>query len=255
MATIDRHATVPLLCGVALGIVDFAAQKLLPYPWANLANSSAVWAVLAFAMAYALRGSVLRSVVGAIVMLVVAVPAYYLTATAVQDDALSNVWATTALLWMFFGVLAGAVFGVAAAWARDGAVAPDSAGARDHVSVAHGTAVPDGAGARAGGPGPDGARAQVPDGAVARDGGWRDKWVRGGWRGVVGVALPAAVLLAEAARLARRDETATAVIEAVLAVVVLILAGRTWRRRGLGGAVAVPLALLGFAGFQVAGFA
>ncbi|UQU65140.1 DUF6518 family protein [Couchioplanes caeruleus] len=196
MATIDRHATVPLLGGVALGAVDLAAQKLLPYPWANLANSSAVWAVLAFAMAYRLRGGVLRSVGAAIVMLVVAVPVYYLTATVVQHDDVANLWASTALLWMFFGVLAGAVFGVAAAWARDG-----------------------------------------------------------GWRGVVGVALPAAVLLAEAVRLARRDEPATAIIEAVLAVAVVLLAGRTWRRRGLGAAVAVPLALLGFLGFQIAGFA
>lgn len=51
-------------------------------------------------------------------MLVVAVPSYYLAAAAIQDDALRAIVAPTSLLWMFFGVLAGVVFGVAGAWAR-----------------------------------------------------------------------------------------------------------------------------------------
>ncbi|PRY29027.1 hypothetical protein CLV70_107336 [Pseudosporangium ferrugineum] len=185
-----------VLGGILLGAVDFALQKLLGYPWANLANSAAVWAVAAFALGYRVRGGVLRAAVAAIVLLVVAVPVYYVTATVWQDDNLANAWAPTALLWMFFGVLAGAVFGPAGVWAR-----------------------------------------------------------LAGWRGAVGLALPGAVLFTEAVRLARRGEAATAVLEAVLGIVVIAAAGRTWRKRAIGLAVAVPLALLGFVGYQVGGFA
>ena len=34
--------------GLLLGSIDLIAQRTLPYPWANLANSSAVWAIGAF---------------------------------------------------------------------------------------------------------------------------------------------------------------------------------------------------------------
>jgi len=189
---------VSVAAGVALGAVDFALQKVLPYPWANLANSAAVWAVAAFALGYWLRTGALRAAIAASVLLVVAVPVYYVTATLVQNDDIANVWAPVSLVWMAFGVLAGVVFGIAGVWARGA-----------------------------------------------------------GWHRIVGAALPGAVLLAEAARLFRRGDDArwTALIELALGVLVIAMAARTARQRGASLAVAVPLAALGFAGFQLAGFA
>ncbi|MFI7596626.1 DUF6518 family protein [Actinoplanes sp. NPDC049681] len=189
-------AGVAVLGGVALGAADFALQKLLPYPWANLANSAAVWAVAAFALGYRVRGSAARAAVAATVLLVIAVPSYYLTAVLVQHDDLASVWGPASLLWMFFGVLAGILFGIAGRWTR------------------------------------------LPN-----------------WRGYVGIGLPGAVLFAEAARLLRRDLAATAAIEAALGVLVIAAAGRTWRQRAVGLAVAVPLALLGYLGYQTGGMA
>ena len=118
--TVDHRTlgAVSVAAGVALGAVDFALQKVLPYPWANLANSAAVWAVAAFALGYWLRTGPLRAAIAGSVLLVVAVPVYYVTATLVQHDNIANVWAPVSLVWMAFGVLAGVVFGVAGVWAR-----------------------------------------------------------------------------------------------------------------------------------------
>lgn len=121
MTDLGRAAGVTVAAGVLLGAADLLLQKTLPYPWADLANSSAVWAVLAFALGWALArggGSWRRSAAAGLVLLVLAVPSYYVTATLVQDDDLSNAWAPTGLLWMFFGVLAGPLFGAAGALTR-----------------------------------------------------------------------------------------------------------------------------------------
>ena len=108
---------VAVVGGVLLGAVDLIAQRELPYPWANLANSSAVWAVGAFAIGRwvgpALR---VRPALAGAVLLLVAVESYYLTATLVQNDALSNLWSPSTLLWLAFGVLAGVIFGTAGGW-------------------------------------------------------------------------------------------------------------------------------------------
>ncbi|WP_335991285.1 DUF6518 family protein [Glycomyces sp. MUSA5-2] len=104
--------------GVALGAVDLIAQRELPYPWANLANSSAVWAVGAFAVGAWVRAGRWRPAAAGVVLLVVAVEAYYLAATLIQHDDLANLWAPTSLVWMAFGVLAGTVFGTFGAWSR-----------------------------------------------------------------------------------------------------------------------------------------
>ncbi|MCD0444737.1 DUF6518 family protein [Glycomyces sp. A-F 0318] len=104
--------------GVALGAVDLVAQRALPYPWANLANSSAVWAVGAFAIGAWVRTGRWRPALAGVVLLVVAVESYYLAATLIQNDDLANLWAPTSLVWMAFGVLAGVVFGTFGAWSR-----------------------------------------------------------------------------------------------------------------------------------------
>lgn len=187
-------ALVSILAGVLLGVVDLLMQKSLPYPWANLANSSAIWAVLAFALGYWVRAPWWRSAVAGVVLLVLAVPSYYVAAAVIEDDDLANVWSATSLLWMFFGLVAGALFGTAGAWARTS-----------------------------------------------------------GWRQSVGIALPGAVLFAEAILLfpSRR---ATAVIEVVLGVVVILVVGRGIRQRLGGLALAVPLGVVGFVAFLIGGF-
>jgi len=68
---------VAFVAGVLLGVGDLLLQRNLPYPWANLANSSAVWAVAAFALGRWLRRDWRRSGVAGVTMLVVAVEAYY----------------------------------------------------------------------------------------------------------------------------------------------------------------------------------
>ncbi|WFE28386.1 DUF6518 family protein [Solwaraspora sp. WMMD791] len=196
-------AVVAVVGGFLLGFLDFVWIASMPYPFAELGNSSAVWAVAAFGFGYWVRTGWLRAAAGAAGALVVAVPSYYLAATLIQGDDLAIMWAPTALLWMAFGVLAGVVFGVGGTWARG-----------------H------------------------------------------GWRQVVGVALPGAVLLAEAALHARdigdprygRDSLWLLMINIALAVAVVLLAGGRTSVRLRGLAAAVPLAAAGFAAFRLGGF-
>ncbi|MET7669382.1 DUF6518 family protein [Micromonospora luteifusca] len=204
-----RHRVLTVVvCGVLLGVVDLLLQRSLPYPWANLANSSAVWAVGAFAIGWWLRADWRRSVFAGIVLLVVAVEAYYLAAVVLMNDSAQNLWSPTTIAWLFFGVLAGAFFG--------------AAGGLSH----HG---------------------QPRLRAIA-------------------MAMPGAVLLAEAATLVKRgaepgrgshyrtDSLQTAVIEAVLGVTLILLVARTNRVRLQAIAAATVLALLGFAAYTIAGF-
>jgi hypothetical protein len=187
--------------GFLLGVLDFVWIKFVPYPFGALGNSSAVWAVAAFAFGYRVRSGWLRAGLGAAALLVVAVPSYYLAAVVIQHDDWASIWAPTSWVWMCFGVLAGLVFGVAGVWA-----------------------------------------------------------CASGWRQTVGVALPGAVLFAEAITLVRRigdpnHGTAPlwpAVIETLLGILVITLVVRGSRLRLSALALAVPLALLGWAGFAAA---
>ncbi|MFE9205629.1 DUF6518 family protein [Micromonospora sp. NPDC007230] len=195
-------ALTALVGGFLLGFLDFVWIKSVPYPFAELGNSTATWAVAAFAFGYWARSGWLRSAVGAAVLLVVAVPSYYLAATFIQGDDLAVVWAPTSLLWMVFGVLAGLVFGIGGDWARGA-----------------------------------------------------------GWRQVLGAALPAAVFFEEAARFARRADDPSyspgsvwnVAIDVALGVLAVVLIGRSARQRALALAAALPLSVIIFVGFAVAG--
>lgn len=123
------------IAGLALGPLDLAAQKHLPYPWANLANSSAVWALGAFSLGFWLQAAWRRSAVAGAVMLVVAVESYYLTATLVQHDSPHTLTQPSTQLWLLFAVVAGVIFGVAGAWAATGAIARGCLGAAAAGSV------------------------------------------------------------------------------------------------------------------------
>ncbi|WBB76821.1 DUF6518 family protein [Micromonospora sp. WMMD1128] len=126
-----RHvlALVAPVAGFLLGFLDFVWITRVPYPFAELGNSTATWAVAAFALGWWARAGALRAAVAGVVLLVVAVPSYYLAATLLQGDDLAVIWAPSSLVWMASGVLAGVVFGVAGVWAR-------SAGWRRVVAIA-----------------------------------------------------------------------------------------------------------------------
>ncbi|MFF5180446.1 DUF6518 family protein [Micromonospora sp. NPDC000316] len=111
-------ALASVVGGFLLGVLDFCWIKWLPFPVAELGNSTATWAVAAFLFGYWVRSGWLRAAIGATVLLVVAVPSYYLAAALLQGDDLAVLWAPSSLVWMFFGVLAGVVFGTAGTWAR-----------------------------------------------------------------------------------------------------------------------------------------
>lgn len=106
-------ATVAVLGGIVLGTLDLLAQAALPYPWANLANSSAVWALAAFAIGTWIRYGPLRCIIAAVALLVLAVQAYRLAAILVVEGDPSTLISPVNILWLGFGVLAGCVFGLA----------------------------------------------------------------------------------------------------------------------------------------------
>ena len=184
-------ALVVPVAGFLLGFLDFVWIKWVPFPFAELGNSTATWAVAAFALGWWIRSGAVRAAVAASVLLIVAVPSYYLAATLLQGDDLAVIWALTSFVWMACGVVAGVVFGVAGIWARTE-----------------------------------------------------------GWRRVVGTALPVAVFVEEALRFALKSGSYpgawwNVAIDLGLAVLLVVLIGRSARVRLLAAAVALPLAAAG----------
>lgn len=110
---------LPVVVGVVLGPLDLLLQHLLPYPFANLAHSSALWALVAFGVGWSdrVRGRWWPAVAGTLTLLL-AVEGYYLSAVLVLDEDLTTLTNTTAVLWLVFAVVAGVVFGTAGAWAQ-----------------------------------------------------------------------------------------------------------------------------------------
>jgi hypothetical protein len=114
-----RLAAVAVVGGFVLGFLDFVWIKFMPWPLADLGNSSAVWAVAAFGFGYWVRTGWLRAALGAATLLVVAVPSYGVAAALIQgDDLRLNLTSAATMVWAAFGVLAGVVFGVGGVWAH-----------------------------------------------------------------------------------------------------------------------------------------
>ena len=118
-----RLLLTAVAAGAALGPGDLLAQRVLPYPWANLANSAAVWALAAFAIgAWTAtrreRPGAWPAVAG-VVLLLVAVETYYVAAVVFLDNSTSQLWAPTTGFWLVLAVVAGAVFGTAGGWSRE----------------------------------------------------------------------------------------------------------------------------------------
>ena len=120
-APVRRWLPVAIVAGALVGPLDLWGQVVSPYPWANLFNSPAVWAAAAFAYGRWARDRV-AAPVGATVLLVVAVEAYYLADVVFRGADQGNLTSSTAAVWVFAGIVAGLVFGTAGAWAarRDG---------------------------------------------------------------------------------------------------------------------------------------
>ncbi|WIM98572.1 DUF6518 family protein [Actinoplanes oblitus] len=115
-----------LLAGVLLGTLDFVWIKFVPGPLGGLGNSMAVWAVAAFLLSFRARWTLPVSVLAAVVLLVTAVPSYYLAAALIQHDDWANLFDANALMWAAFGVVAGLVFGAGGACARGRGRIPES---------------------------------------------------------------------------------------------------------------------------------
>ena len=109
---------VAVACGALFGPFVLAGQVHAPYPLANLFNSPAVWAAAAFGFGVWAQ-SRMRAVLGASVMEVVAVMAYYLADVVVRGSDASIVVSRTALVWVVLGIGAGAIFGAAGAAVDD----------------------------------------------------------------------------------------------------------------------------------------
>ncbi|GAA4601090.1 hypothetical protein BJY16_003760 [Actinoplanes octamycinicus] len=128
--TPTRRATsatlLALAAGVLLGALDFVWIKVVPAPLGDLGNSIAVWAVAAFLFTLRARWTLPVSLLAAVVLLVTAVPSYYLAAALIQHDDWSNLHDANAVLWAGFGVVAGLVFGAGGALARGRGRLPES---------------------------------------------------------------------------------------------------------------------------------
>jgi hypothetical protein len=113
----DRLIVTSAVVGLVFGPLDLAGQVHTPYPYANLFNSPAVWAALAYVVGR-WATELTQAAVGAVVALVVAVEAYYVADVFFRGANTSNLWSTTAVVWLALGVGGGVVFGLAGALSR-----------------------------------------------------------------------------------------------------------------------------------------
>ena len=111
--TIAHPLVGAILGGVLLGLSDLLAQNTLPYPWANLANSAAVWALGAFVIGAWSRGRLRSTAAAGMVLLLVAVETYYIAAVAFLHDSVTALWSETTALWLVLAVFVGQIFAVA----------------------------------------------------------------------------------------------------------------------------------------------
>jgi len=106
-----------VVAGVVLGVVDLWWSTHHPSAWSTVANSCAGWAACAFVLGAVLRVDALRAAVAAVVMLAVAVEAYYAAEVVLWGSDRSILTSPVALEWLVLAGVAGAVYGPAGAWA------------------------------------------------------------------------------------------------------------------------------------------
>ncbi|GAW52410.1 MULTISPECIES: DUF6518 family protein [unclassified Nocardioides] len=107
--------------GLGLGVVDLLWNARQPSAWSTIANSCAGWAAAAFVigalLTATLRLGAARAALAAVVLLTVAVEAYYLAGVRWLGDDPSTVTSSVAQEWLVLSVIVGAVFGAAGSWA------------------------------------------------------------------------------------------------------------------------------------------
>jgi hypothetical protein len=111
-----RLVAIAVAAGLALGVGDLVWMLHVDVAWAEIANSSAVWAAGAFVLGAVLRTDPVRAAICGVVMMSVAVESYYVYAASVDLASLATPFSAHARMWLVFGVFAGVVFGSAGAW-------------------------------------------------------------------------------------------------------------------------------------------
>ncbi len=115
---------VAIGAGTALGVLDLAWNVEAPSAWSAAANSCAVWAASAYALgallAARLRVGALTGAVAGVVMLVVAVEAYYLAGIHWLGNDRSVLTSASTQTWLQLSVLVGSALGAAGVWAVRG---------------------------------------------------------------------------------------------------------------------------------------
>jgi hypothetical protein len=115
-------ASASASAGIVLGVLTNLAQGWLPDRWNQIANSGAVWSVVAFAAGAVLAGRV-SSVTAAVSGLCAEaglVVGYYAYAEFGRDGMGALFWP---LVWLVLAFVAGPLFGVAGVWWRHGTAA------------------------------------------------------------------------------------------------------------------------------------
>jgi hypothetical protein len=116
-------AAVPIsgAAGVVLGVGDLWWNINAPGPWATVANSCAAWAIAPFVLGalltLVLRTGAATAAVSGVLMLGVAVEAYYVAGVVWLGDDPSIVTSPVAHYWLVLAVLVGSTLGVAGSWA------------------------------------------------------------------------------------------------------------------------------------------
>jgi len=101
------------LAGVAVGIATSYLQGILPGAANTLANSGAVWSVVAFAISIATLGASRAAVIAGEVALLGEVVGYYAIATPLRGYTAST---SELVLWTAAALVIGPVVGLAAVW-------------------------------------------------------------------------------------------------------------------------------------------
>ncbi|CAI9418894.1 DUF6518 family protein [Nocardioides sp. T2.26MG-1] len=116
-------AAVPIsaAAGVLLGVGDLWWNINSPGPWATVANSCAGWAIAPFVLGalltLVLRTGAATAAASGVVMLGVAVEAYYVAGVVWLGDDPSIVTSPVAHYWLVLAILVGSTLGAAGAWA------------------------------------------------------------------------------------------------------------------------------------------
>jgi hypothetical protein len=110
---------IALAVGLAVGVVTSYLQGALPGSWNTLANSGAVWTVVAFAVAALVVATRPLTIASGLAALLGEVLGYYAIASPVRGISTSM---SERALWVAAAIIGGPLVGLAAWWWRRGRV-------------------------------------------------------------------------------------------------------------------------------------